>query len=158
MKALFAAALVLCAGPALALSCMRPTVAGSFVRADAAEQIYVVVHGRLQFDEALIPEPDFSRQDPPDTLIPARLTGTVLSRAGFETAFDRDVTLKLQCFGPWCGGASAGTDYLVFVEKTGTEYVVPADPCGSMIFADPTPAQLDQALACLRGEACEPAF
>ncbi len=156
MKALFVAALMLCAGPALALSCLRPDVASSFIRANEAEETYVVVHGRLSFDDRLIPEYDMTRHDRPETRIPARLTGFGLSRTGFDLEFDRDVTLLLQCFGPWCGGAVSDAEYLIFMERTEVGYIVPADPCGSMVFSDPTPAQLDRVARCMAGKACEP--
>ena len=115
-------------GPALALSCLPPDVAETYRRAAEAEETYIVVQGRLKFDPARLPSTDMiPQQKPAHTLIPARLTGQALTKGGFDQAFDRAITLDVQCFGSWC--ASAG-------------------------HPDPTPAMLDKALECLQGGPC----
>ncbi len=148
--------LVLAAGPVLALSCIRPDVANTYERAVETEEIYVVVHGTLTFDQTRVPDNDLSNQNRPDTLIPARLKGVSLSRDGFVTPFDRIISVFLQCFGPWCGGATSGAEYLSFLERTETGYVMTIDPCGSWIFPEPTKVQLDLTISCMRGERCTP--
>ena len=57
-----AAVFMLMAGPALALSCMAPDVAETYLRADAAEEAYVVVDGRIIFDESRLPITDWENQ------------------------------------------------------------------------------------------------
>ena len=79
-------ALVLAAGPALALSCLRPDVARTYSQASEAEQAYVVVAGALRFDEGRLPENDGTNQDRRTVAIPARLEGKSLSRAGVHDA------------------------------------------------------------------------
>ena len=150
--------LALLAGPVLALSCMRPDVAYTFSQLEAAEEFYMVVHGRLTFDEGGLPVTDWDNQEdtPPSTPLPARLTGRSLSSSGFVTPFDHDITLDVQCFGPWCASAASGTEILAFVELRGDGYVFTLDPCYFHGFADPTPDMLDQVQACMRGERCEP--
>lgn len=156
----FALTLVLSvlAAPALALSCLPPDVARTYKQAEEAEAAYVVVLGRLTFDESRLPEVDMARQQdtPPETLIPARIAGKSLSRAGFGTAFDREITLNARCFGPWCAGARSGTEYLAFLERTERGYVLSLDPCGGFGFAEPRAEMIERVIGCFRGETCEP--
>ena len=144
------------AGPALSLSCLPPDVIRSYNEAAASEKSYVVVHGTLSFDEGQLPEVDLNRQDetPPETDIPGRLTGKSLSQAGFEAEFDRPVTVRAMCFGPWCGRPVSGTDYLSFLEKSGDSYVLAVTPCGGFEFAEPTKAMLKQVTQCMQGNSC----
>ena len=99
-------AVMLVAGPALALSCLPPDVARTYKQAAEAKETYIVVLGRLSFDASKLPKADMERQQetPPQTLIPARIEGTSLSQAGFETPFTANITLNARCFGPWCAG------------------------------------------------------
>ncbi|MGR3548887.1 MAG: hypothetical protein ACU0CB_18660 [Roseovarius sp.] len=142
-------------GPALALSCLPPDVAETYRRAAEAEETYIVVQGRLTFDPARLPGTDMiPQQKPAHTLIPARLTGQALTKGGFDQAFDRAITLDVQCFGPWCASAVPGAEYLGFLERRDGGYVLTVDPCGGMSHPDPTPAMLDKALECLQGGPC----
>ncbi|MDR9392737.1 MAG: hypothetical protein RI571_00280 [Roseovarius sp.] len=155
----FCIALIFMAGPAVALSCLRPDVARSFHRADAAPETYLVVHGKLGFDESLLPERNLRSWQgaPAETLVPAVLKGKSLSKAGFETDFDRQITLKVQCFGPWCGGAVSGIDYLAFVENDSGDFFLTLGPCGGFDFPRPDAEMLETVLRCFRGGRCEPA-
>ena len=149
-------ALVLAAGPALALSCLRPDVARTYSQASEAEQAYVVVRGELRFDEARLPENGGTNQDRRVVTIPARLEGKSLSRAGFTTPFARDITLEVSCLGPWCGGAQSGVEYLAFLEKHGRNLVMVAEPCGSWAFPEPSAEQVKQVETCMGGLECVP--
>ena len=155
----FALVLAALAGPALALSCLRPDVVRTYQSAAAAEEAYVVVQGTLDFDGRRLPKADASdRADtPPSTRIPARITGQALTRTGFDQTFDREITLDLLCFGPWCAGAKSGIPYLAFLRKTDTGYVLQLDPCGGFGFAEPTGEMLTRVEGCYRGRACKPA-
>lgn len=146
------------AGPALALSCLRPDLPRTYQKLDAAEETYVVVHGRLTFDETRLPRPDMTGQaePPPGARIPARLAGKALSPAGFVTPYDRAVTLDLRCFGPWCPIGESGMDVLVFVERGSTGDVVTLDPCYAHVFVAPNAQMLNQAVTCMRGGPCQP--
>ena len=129
-----------------------------FVQADEAEDIWIVVEGRLSFDPARLPVQDLSRQDaPPETDIPARLKGRSLSPEGFVRPFARDVTLRVLCFGPWCGGAGDGEDYIAFLKRDGAGYIAFADPCGNRLYPEPTEAMRKALAQCMRGGPCEPA-
>lgn len=152
-------ALAATALPAHALSCLPPDVARTFNRAAEAEDTYIVVHGTLTFDTSKLPQADWQNQQnkPPNTLIPARLTGQSMSKAGFKTPFDSAITLNAQCLGLWCAGAKSGTPYLAFLERGTQGYTLVLGPCGGLGFADPTPEMLRKALQCFRGSPCKPA-
>ena len=156
IRAALIGALCLTAGPGLALSCMAPDVAKTYARAAEADESYVVVRGRLTFDATQLPKTDWQNQQatPPHTPIAARITGQALSLTGFDLPFERDITLDVQCFGPWCAGAAPETDYLGFLEQRETGYVLVLDPCGGMGFANPTPEMLDRVKTCFQGGPC----
>ena len=146
-------------GPAFALSCLPHDVARTFQQAAEAENAYIVVHGALQFDDTRLPKVDMATQPqtPPETLIPAQITGKALSHDGFTIGFDRKITLNVQCFGPWCAGATSGTYYLAFLEKRADGYRLSLTPCGGFGFGKPSKAMLDTVKACFRGGPCAPA-
>lgn len=156
---LCAGVLAMLATQGWALSCVPHDVAFVYQEADRSEDRYVVVLGRLEFDSAALPRRDLSGQEdtPPDTLIPARVDGRAMGRAGFTVPFEAEITLNAQCFGPWCAGAMSGVAYLSFLQTTPDGYLLRLDPCGGMGFAEPTPDAVAQVLACFRGEACIPA-
>ena len=151
------AAMMWAGGPALALSCLAPDVARDFQQADASDEVFIAVLGNLTFDPSRLPESDFVNQEqtPPETDIPARLEGRSLTRQGFTRAFTRDVTLRVLCFGPWCGGTTPGR-VMAFLRRDGTEYTLFADPCGTRLYPDPRPDQIETITACMAGRACKP--
>jgi hypothetical protein len=134
---------------AMALSCVRPTVERSFAQAQASDDYYAVVRGRLTFDESKIPKTQLNSNDAP---------GSSLSQAGFKTPFDRKITIELRCFGPWCGSAVSGSEYLGFMKNTASGYALSIDPCQSQVFPEPTPQMLDAVTDCLNGAACSPKY
>lgn len=157
---IFAAALIASAlaSPALALSCMPHGVVDSYKQAEAATASYVVVHGRLVFDEARLPKVDMNNQaaTPPSTRIPALISGKSLSKQGFERRFQASITLDIQCAGPWCAGANSGIDYLAFLEvQADGSYALSLNPCGGNGFGEPSQDQLDRVTTCYAGGACE---
>ena len=154
---LLAVALSFVAGPAVALSCLPVSVADSYREAAAAEETYIVVHGRLEFDTSRLPKVDLDAQDqtPPQTDIPARLSGKFLSKDGFQGDFDRAITVRALCFGPWCGQPVSGADYMAFLEETPKGYVLSSSPCGGFDFAKPTPDMLRTVTQCMQGGVCQ---
>ena len=150
-----ALALVLIAGQAQALSCLRPDVAESFNRANGIEEPVYILRGVLEFDPGLMPQGVVNEERNPDP-VPARFTGRGLTLDGFTARFERGVTLQPLCFGPWCGSAEPGQDAIVFATVRGEDLVVEVNPCGGQIFYDPTEEMADVLTACLRGEACSP--
>ena len=141
--------------PALALSCMQPSVTRSYVQFAAAEEAYIVVHGRLTLDETALPK-GMTQSPPPPELTPVagHLRGSALTKQGFVHPFDRDVVLEVACLGPWCGSAASGTSVLAFIRKDAEGYALEVGPCGGAVFPEPTEEQLGKVRACFRGQAC----
>ncbi|MHA6324581.1 hypothetical protein [Roseivivax sp. CAU 1753] len=160
MRIVLATCLALLSGPALALSCMPADIAADYQRAEADEAAWIVVAGKITFDESKLPEGEADQQTGtlPEVDIPARIAGGSLGPEGFTRAFSRDITLRVMCLGPWCGGVKSGLDYIAFLKKEGDDYVAMASPCPGMLYPDPTPEQLATVTACFNGGPCTPKF
>lgn len=156
MRGVIATALcVLLAQPVWSLSCLPPDVARDYAHASESEDRYLIVKGDLFFDETLLPKRDLATQsDDGPTEFAAWLDGHSLTPEGFTQRFERYVILRVECLGPWCGGATTG-DHLAFLKQQGTEFVLSVGPCGSMSYPDPTKAQLETVTNCMRGEPCQ---
>lgn len=141
--------------PALALSCLAPSVERSFAAFDAAEETYIVVHGRLTLDESDLPKGMMIDPRPPAmTTVTAKLRGSSLTQKGFSLPFEQEVTLEVSCLGHWCGSARNGEDVLAFVRKDSAGYAITVGPCGGSIFGTPKPEMLRAVRACLRDRNC----
>ena len=148
---------------ASALTCAPPDSLRTFATAQAAPEGYVVLLGRLDFDEGRMPAPviggDGQAGGAPvgsPAPVPARLAGTALGPDGFTLPAPDAVTLRPICLGPWCGTIPTGETWLLFAERTAEGYEVETGPCGGWAFMDPDAATLDAVAACLRGAACAP--
>ncbi|QFS81319.1 hypothetical protein FIU97_00545 [Roseivivax sp. THAF40] len=153
-----AACMALTATPGLALSCMPADLARDYQQAQEDEAAWIVVTGKLTFDTSQLPDTDLSQQQeaPPETDIPAQISGGSLGKDGFTRAFTRDITLRVLCLGPWCGGAESGSDVLAFLKQEGDDYVAMASPCPGMIYYNPTPEMLATVTSCFNGGECTP--
>lgn len=144
---------------AMALSCLPPSVERSYGFAHESEDPYMVVIGRLGFDENELPKETENPNDAPQlTLIPAHLSGKSLSKGGFVTPFDTQIIIELRCFGPWCGGVRDGTDFLAFIRKTKEGFALSIDPCGGFAFENPSDKMLQAVTACINGAKCSSEF
>ncbi|WP_101067529.1 hypothetical protein [Roseovarius salinarum] len=141
-------------GPALALSCLPRDAPYLYQQADAAEAAYVVVHGRLTFDESRLPRANAEDQSDSETRLPARFTGKALSREGFVVPFDRPITLVVECFGVWCPSPESGTEHLAFLRRRDGGHDLVLDPCGGMALSAPSREQRDRIVQCFRGGPC----
>ena len=143
---------------AQALSCLPWGVTDAYLEAAASDDPYLVVAGKLSFDEGLLPVTDWERQQetPPLTAIPARLEGKSLTSHGFSQVFGGDLLLEIGCAGPWCAGAKSGVDYVAFVELRGETGVVTVGPCGGNLFDASSPEVTQQVLSCHKGNVCKP--
>ena len=142
---------------AVALSCTPHYIEDAYNEAAASLDTYVVVRGDLRFDPNDLPEVDFAKQDevPPETRIRARLTGQSLTQRGFLQPFAQDITLTVQCAGPWCAKPKQGA-HLAFLRQASEGYELVTHPCGAFAFAKPTPQMLDKVHACFTGAYCRP--
>lgn len=152
-----AAALVLAlvlAGPAAALSCLRPDIDRMWTRAVSSDDTYTVVMGRFDFDAGHLPNPRGAGQNP--TYLPARFAGLTLTQQGFVTSRPVPVTVELRCLGPWCGSLKPGETVVAFLRQTPRGRVVEIGPCGGMVWPDPDAKIQRRLIACMNGAACVP--
>jgi hypothetical protein len=149
-------AVAICAPmPALALSCLAPDIERSYAQFDAAEEDYVVVHGRLTLDMSKLPKGMTAGERPPRmTKLAGGLQGKSLNASGFAVPFDRPLTLEVTCLSQWCGHVQNGEDVLAFVRKDTDGYTMRISPCGGTAFAAPKPAMLKQVTQCMTDDAC----
>ncbi len=144
------------AGQASALSCLPHSVQAAYQQAAEAEDVYVVIHGRLSFDGDLLPVTDWQDQasTPEQTRIPAQIEGQMLTAGGFDRDVVLDLTFDVLCYGPWCASGVPGVGYLAFAKQTPTGYVLQTNPCGGFAFAQPSPDQIQAVEACHGGDSC----
>lgn len=141
--------------PALALSCLAPTIERSYAQFAAAEEAYIVVHGRLTFDISELPQGMTGNTRPPRmTKVTADLQGTSLGKTGFVAPFDQQITLEVTCLSQWCGHAQAVDDTLAFVRKDAEGYALRITPCGGSAFGSPEPEMLERVAQCMAEQAC----
>ncbi|SMY08116.1 hypothetical protein [Flavimaricola marinus] len=150
-------AAMLVAGQANALSCLRPDPAQTFQRASDASEIYVVLRGSFDFDEALMPEMGSGPETGDPAAVAARFSGTALGPDGFTIPYETELLLQPSCAGPWCGGLAPTDDAVAFARDGGEgAYVIDLGPCGGNVF-DTTPAVIETITQCMAGGACTPA-
>ena len=158
MRIFLAAIFTIFALPVWALSCLPQDLNRTFQEAAQSEDSFVIVVGKVTFDAKRLPVSKFGdqRAPKPNTLIPARINGQALNHDGFGVPFTRDITLNVQCYGPWCGSMSSGQQYLAFLRKAKGRYQLDTNPCGGFAIGYPTKKQLEQVKTCFRGGACHP--
>ncbi len=143
------------AHPALALSCLKPDAVRSYLEANASEDRWGAVVGRLDFDESRLP-PAVSDGGHDDVELRAQLVGNSLGVDGFKDPFQGHVSLRIQCFGSWCGHPDSGRQYLVFIKRENGRHIAISDPCESWLFPEPRRKTLDALQRCFRGGYCQP--
>lgn len=149
---------LLAAGPAAALSCLRPDVANAYRMAAEAEEAYVVLLGEFTFAPSQQPQTTGDINAPePAPPVPAGFSGKSLSAEGFSRDFAGEVTLEPECLAAWCGGFPEPGEALAFVLKEGESYRLVLGPCGGTHFPVPTPEQIARVEACHAGGDCAPA-
>lgn len=141
---------------AAALSCLQPDVAHTFDRAAQADEQYLILMGTFSFGD--VPSSDTGNiNNPRDVSVGSEFVGEYLTLEGFQAAPPLAVDIDFTCTAAWCGSmASDGATVLAFVEQTDAGYTLEVGPCGAHTFRDPTFAQVNQVLSCMKGERCEP--
>ena len=149
-------ALLALAGPATALSCLRPDAVRLYEQARDSEDLYVAVRGRIDLLEtANAPVPDSNAP----AITEATLSGVALTTHGFGAEFNREVQISATCGGPWCGSAEAFDGEIIAflkVDKSLGEsdsYTLAAGPCGGSAIAWSKDAER-RLLACHRDNTC----
>ncbi|WP_375261727.1 hypothetical protein [Palleronia sp.] len=141
------------AQPALALSCLAPSVARSTVEAVSAEETFRIAVGSFFYDEVELPA-DGTSIEPTETSIPAVFDGHALTREGFTTEVSSEVVLQVECIGPSCGSVPADTEALAFFREVGGELVLDVNACPGWVFPEPTEAQLETVRNCVVDQDC----
>lgn len=116
----------LLAGPANALSCLPPDPVRLFQFAKDSADSYVIVMGRILAGEIDLPN-EGSKVPTRSTV---RVEGMGLSRTGFDTPIERDVTLELSCLSVWCASPPAEGVLIMALKVEGDGRVLAIDPCG----------------------------
>jgi hypothetical protein len=154
MKSILTLAMVLAASQAQALQCMIPDPVRSFQAAMNAPETYVVLRGRVAEAEILIPPERIEGQTFP---VPGWFIGHVLTGDGFTQGLETPVTVRVTCYGAWCGSMLPEVELIMFAQVSDGAYTIEADGCETWVFApDPLVEQL--LTSCIRGEACVPAY
>jgi hypothetical protein len=141
--ALFVA--IFAAGPASALSCLRPEVGSSVDWADEREEAFVLALGSLARSGPNVM--DGPETGDPNMRVgygfPAKFSGRLATSEGFVTERELDVTVEVDCVSAWCGWDSESDYGLYFLrlDAAGT-YALEAGPCGGFFFDDPEEHQL----------------
>jgi hypothetical protein len=150
------AGLIALAQPAFALSCRAPDIERDYQTAAQSDDTYIIVKGDLFFDEAELPDrtDQQASRKRHSVDIPGWLDGHSMTRDGFTKRFKRDITLRVSCLGPWCGGAEKG-DHLAFLKQEERQWVMQISPCPVMTYATSTVELEQKALSCFRGEGCQ---
>ena len=149
--------LSLTAGPALALSCVQPTIESSYLdHAEAAEQ-YILVFGRLINKRNVVHGPKIQGSTGAHSEnFTATFVGQQATRAGFDRPMEIMVAVSTTCAGAWCGAISTDLPMIAFLQVTPYGHRLIEGPCGGNIFYTPTRAEEKSALRCLRGGVCNP--
>lgn len=145
-----------CTSQAQALSCL-PMGPGDVYRiVKQSEDPFVIVEGRVSFDESLLPQ--YSQAKPEatktPTLIPAQVSGLMLGERIFDQPVEGEITLEAHCLGPWCGSLKSGGRYLFFARNLDGRAVAYLEPCGGFFFDAEDGSAGDIVLQCHRGKAC----
>lgn len=148
--------MALCAPlPALALSCMAPTVEQTFTMLLAEGDPHFIVEGRLTFDPTLMPKETTAVRPPKMTRVPAEISGFGIGGFGSSGFWKHEITLEVLCFGPWCGSLPQNTWTLAFLRETKGSFALVISPCGGHHFVEPTDEQVEAAQRCMRNGTCE---
>ncbi|MFT5785107.1 MAG: hypothetical protein ACI9KK_000452 [Ascidiaceihabitans sp.] len=155
MRIIVLAASLLIPAQAFALSCVPPSVELSYATATKSTETYLLGTGILTFDQSAVPRSSGGVERPAQiTRIPASISGKAFTGAGFDQEFEANFVLVVRCVQSWCPVIASDTEHLVFLKETETGYILPVDPCGGAAFPEPTPAMLDQVLACFNDGNC----
>lgn len=149
--------LALTAGPALALSCVQPTIEGSYLDHAEAKESYILVYGTLTNKRNVVLGPER------EGVVGGRaenFTATFIGHQGTRAGFDRpiktDVAISTTCAGAWCGSVAMDAMLMTFLETTPYGYRMTIGPCSGSEFYTPTKDEKRRMLRCLRGGVCNP--
>ena len=156
-----ATASVFMAGGALALSCLPPTIEGSYQQWSDSPDRYYLVSGNLTPLSPVpqVPSPGSlsAGMQAPDLRAVYRIEGEVLY-AEQAVPIDHVIWVRVNCAGPWCAGfPDEGTTGVMALRQL-PDYTLELgmNPCGGDIFRDPSGAVKARVRQC-QTTGCAPA-
>lgn len=147
---------VFAAGPAWALSCLAPSVAGAYRFAAESPADYAIAVGALSAS---------GPSNPPEGAVaiggdinamagytqPAGFDGRFFGGEAFNLPRQVNVTVEVSCVGPWCGSFQNVPYGLFFLRRDADgSYALEARACPGNVFHDPTDADLRQVVTCFQ--------
>lgn len=144
--------------PAFSLSCLVPNFAETYNRIAAAPEVYLLAEGRFVVKDRLprIPEPGEITSRAPDITASMGFAGRHL---GVQTdgELDVDVTVRVECAGPWCGRFPAqNARMLVFLERgEDGSLSMSKSPCPGDTKRDPSDEEIRALRSCMEKGRCE---
>ena len=143
-------AVLLGAGPALALSCLQPDAVRLYEAARDSESDYWIAVGRIRaMEEVNVPEsglrPPQDEESHADTKV--QFLGRVLVGDRIFHPFARRVTLRLTCVSAWCAGDPGDAQVIAAIEVAERGLVLSIGPCSETAVPH-TEDGMERLLAC----------
>lgn len=152
-------AFFLFAGPALALSCMRPDAVRMFEYARQSDDVYYLIKGRITpVGDYDVPEIDHNAPTPHKDVFadtPIQIEGIGLGERGFSVPVDVSAIARIGCLSVWCAGAPSAEELLMIVKRDRNDLVLEVGPCGGTTIPWSKEAE-DRLLACHVSNTCDP--
>lgn len=148
-------ALITAAGPAAALSCLRPDAVRMLEYARDSADIYHVFKGRLTaLGPYAIPTSENGKDNSADTQV--QIKGSGLGAQGFSVPVDISATLRLSCLSVWCANPPADEELLMIVKSADDALILEVGPCGGTAVTWDKDAE-ERLLKCHLSQTCESA-
>jgi hypothetical protein len=159
LKALIFALALIAAGPAAALSVevvcdpAEQTVENSFRQFDGYANPVVMAYGELRAGPVIDEQVYGYAGQLTLRRYQGSFSGKSATASGFTAPFSARVIIQQECRRDACFPQLDGSPWLVFLQKTDEGYFFEANDigCGPSGFARPSPAELERAIACLKG-------
>jgi hypothetical protein len=151
----FAVALV-AAAPASALSCLAPSVEGTYRQAADSAEDYVIGVGSLSLvGPSSPPEGAVAQGGDINAMVgytqPATFEGEFFTGREFSGFREVPVTVDVTCVAAWCGAASEIEHGLFFFRLDEGAYTLTENACPGFSFSDAHPGMLEEVISCHRG-------
>ncbi|OAN78993.1 hypothetical protein A8B78_01125 [Jannaschia sp. EhC01] len=147
---------IIAAGPAAALSCAVPTVAGAYTAAAQSPAAYVIAVGSLRLTGPSNPPQGAVAQGGDINRMvgytqPARFEGEFFTGSDFDASRDVPMTVDVTCVAAWCGAARDVSDALFFFRVVNGGYVLTENACPGFVFDQAHPGMLEEVINCHQG-------
>lgn len=147
--------LLLLPAQGLALSCPYYDIPATFREYHAAPETYVVVYGQFADNPVKL------SQTRDADILRYGFTGNAMTRQGTGPAFEQPVVVTRgkpnRMFSDPGGHVLTGIPVLLFLRKSGGEYLLDVTACRYGQFYEPSPRDLRKLVNCLRGLWCQKA-